>query len=54
MTEAKGYIECEIPGCISPASEKCEHCNRDICWHHRVESGDDDLCPACAKMKLRG
>jgi formylmethanofuran dehydrogenase subunit E len=54
MTEAKGYPECWILGCTSPASKKCERCNNDVCSHHFVMSGDDDLCTYCAKMKRRG
>ena len=54
MTETNGYTECEMPNCTLPASEKCEWCNRDICAHHKVMSGDDDLCPACVKQKQLG
>ena len=54
MTETNGYTECEMPNCTLPASDKCEWCNRDICAHHKVMSGDDDLCPACVKQKQLG
>ena len=54
MSETLGYKKCEMPGCTSPANEKCEHCNRDVCGYHMKESGDEDLCTACANVKRRG
>ena len=54
MSDPETYRKCSMPDCILGAQYKCEWCSRDLCFSHRVMSGDDDLCEYCEKQKKRG